>query len=110
VRDERTLWKLELPSSAPLEVHPGEPPATIAAGRVYATYNRTSTRAFTVVAVTLSSGERLWETAVPRSSYASLALRASDRHVFARAETSLYALSATDGRVLWRMGWDPGAD
>jgi ribosomal protein S27AE len=110
VRDERTLWKLELASTAPLEVFPGDPrAATIAAGRVYATYNRSSTRAFTVVAITLSSGERLWEAAVPRESYAGVTLHASDRHVFARAETSLYALSATDGRVLWRVGWDTGA-
>jgi outer membrane protein assembly factor BamB len=111
VRDGRTLWKLELPSTAPLDVHPGEPlAATIAAGRVYTSYHRVSTSAFTVVAVALPSGERLWETAVPREDRATLTLRANDRHVFARADWSLYALSATDGRVLWRVGWDPGAE
>jgi hypothetical protein len=39
-----------------------------------------------------------------------MTLRASDRHVFAGADPSLYALSATDVRLLYRVGWDPGAD
>jgi hypothetical protein len=111
VRDGQTLWTVELPSTAPLEVHPGDPEgATIAAARAYASYERTSARGFTVVAVSLTNGERYWETAVPRESYASVTLRASDRHVFARGDFSLYALAATDGRLLWRVGWDPGAD
>jgi hypothetical protein len=111
VRDGRTVWKLELPTSAPLEVESGDPTAgTIAGGRVYASYQRTSTRGFTVVCVALSNGQRHWEAAVPRERNADVTLRASDRHVFARADFSLYALSATDGRVLWRVGWDPGAE
>jgi hypothetical protein len=111
VRDGRTLWKLELPSTAPLEVHPGDPEAvTIAAARAYASYERNSTRGFTVVALALANGERHWEAAIPRERDASVALRASERHVFAKADFSLYALSATDGRLLWRVGWDPGAE
>lgn len=108
VRDGRTLWKLELPSTAPLEVETGDPrAATIAAARVYASYQRTSTPGFTVVGVMLSNGERQWEAAMSRKRNASVSLRASDHHVFARADTSLYALSASDGRLLWRIGWDP---
>jgi outer membrane protein assembly factor BamB len=111
VRDGRTIWKLELPTSAPLEVESGDPTAgTIAGGRVYASYQRTSTQGFTVVSVALSDGQRHWEAAVHRERNANVTLRASERHVFARADFSLYALSVTDGRVLWRVGWDPGAD
>jgi hypothetical protein len=111
LRDGQTLWKLELPATAPLEVEPGDPTAgTIAAGRAYASYQRTSPRGFTVVAVALSSGQRYWEAAVPRRRNTRVTLRASDRQVFASADSSLYALSVTDGRLLWRVGWDTDAE
>lgn len=111
MRDGQVLWKMELASSAPLEVKPGDPTAgTIAAGRAYASYHRTSSPGFTLVGVALSNGQRQWEVAVPRKRDASMTLRASERHVFVGADTALYALSATDGRLLWRVGWDPGAE
>jgi outer membrane protein assembly factor BamB len=106
VRDGIALWQRSLPLSNPLNAKDKEAiGATIAGRRGYAAYERNDAKGFTLTGFVLSSGDRVWETHVPRNNDSgTVRLGANETHVFAEARGALHAFSADDGQLLWSRG------
>lgn len=107
VTKDRWAWRLTLPANDPLNAEEGDPSGvTLTADRAYATYSFAQGTDFALVAIALSDGRHLWETRIPRKSDpGSLMLSADDKHVFISGSSSIYAVAASNGKLLWSLGW-----
>lgn len=107
VTKDQWAWRLTLPANDPLKAEEGDPSGvTLTADRAYATYSFAQGTDFALVAIILSDGKHLWETRIPRKSDpGSLMLSADDKHVFISGSSSIYAVAASNGKLLWSLGW-----
>jgi hypothetical protein len=61
------------------------------------------------VSFSLLDGKRQWETWVERrSDPGDLKIAAGERTIFVLTGSALHGLSASDGHLLWSVGWGLG--